>query len=200
MREIGQIKLLQVQRSSLKIKGNGYAYYDPTPLLVVESLLLSPDGVTGVTSVGGLVMDVHHARHPTSKNHKGINGVSVGFSSHYESMRSKLGAHLVDGCAGENILVEAENILALTDLGKRLVIQTQKTGQLIYLACLKVAAPCVEFSQFAAGSAMALPADQLQGALQFLNHGRRGFYATVVEQSAEMTAQAGDRVFVEDDG
>jgi hypothetical protein len=199
MREIGQIKLLQVQRSGLKIEHHGYTYYDPTPLLVVESLLLSADGVTGVTSAGGLVMDIHHARHPTSKNHKGINGVSVGFSSHYESMRSKFGAHLVDGCAGENILVEAENILALTDLGKRLVIQTQKTGQLIYLTRLKVAAPCVEFSQFAASSGMALPAAQLKETLQFLNHGRRGFYATVVGQSDEMTAQAGDRVFVDDE-
>jgi hypothetical protein len=198
MHEIGRIKLLQVQRSALKVKDHAYACYDPTPLLTIENLLLSPDGVIGVTADGKRVIDVHHIGHPASRNHKGVNGVSIGFTTHYEAMRSKFGDHLVDGCAGENILVEADDILGLADLGKRLAIQTQKTGELIYLTCLKVAAPCVEFSQFAASHGMALPANQLKETLQFLDAGKRGFYATVVGQDSEMMIQAGDKVFVDD--
>jgi hypothetical protein len=198
MHEIGRIKLLQVQQSGLKVKFYPYGSYDPTPLLTVESLLLSPDGVIGVTADSRQVIDVHHAQHPASRNNRGVNGVSIGFTSHYEAMRGKFGDHLLDGCAGENILVEAENILKLADLGKRLAIQTQKTGDLIYLTRLKVAAPCVEFSLFAANHGMALPAAQLKETLQFLDGGKRGFYATVVGQSDQMLVQAGDRVFVDD--
>ena len=116
MHEIGRIKLLQVQQSGLKVKQQPYGYYDPTPLLTVKSLLLYPDGVIGVTADGRRVIDVHHVQHPASRNHSGINGVSVAFTSHYEAMRSKFGDHLVDGCAGENILVEADDILRLADL------------------------------------------------------------------------------------
>ena len=192
------IKLLQVQQSGLKVKQHPYGYYDPTPLLTIENLLLSPDGVIGVTVDGKRVIDVHHIGHPASRNHKGVNGVSIGFTSHYEAMRSKFGDHLVDGCAGENILVEADDILGLADLGKRLAIQTRKTGELIYLTCLKVAAPCVEFSQFAASHGMALPANQLKETLQFLDTGKRGFYATVAGRDSEMMIQAGDKVFVDD--
>ena len=104
----------------------------------------------------------------------------------------------MDGCAGENILVEADDIITLADLGKQLAIQTQKPGELIYLTRLKVAAPCVEFSLFAASHGMALPAPQLKETLQFLDGGKRGFYATVAGQSDEMLVQAGDRVLADD--
>jgi len=199
MHEIGRIKLLQVQQSGLKVKQQPYGYYDPTPLLTVKSLLLYPDGVIGVTPDGRRVIDVHHVEHPASRSHKGVNGVSVRFTINYEAMLVNFGDHLVDGCAGENILVEADDIIRLADLGKRLAIQTQKTGELIYLTRLKVAAPCVEFSLFAASHGMALPAPQLKETLQFLDGGKRGFYATVSRQdSDEMLVQAGDRVLVDD--
>src|SRR5437588_1836744 len=198
MHEIGRITLLQVQPSSLKIEQHGYAFYDPTPLIVVKSLLVAPGGVTGITEEGKQIIDVHHIHHPSSHNHNGKNGVSIGFTSHYETMRHRFGDHLVNGCAGENILVEADCILKLSDLGSRLAIQTQKTGQFVYLTRLKVAAPCVEFSQFAANHGMALPAEQLKETLQFLHAGRRGFYATVAEESDQMMLQVGDRVFGDD--
>ena len=44
MREIGLIKLVQIQRSSLKQGQRPQRYYDPTPLLVVERLLLAAPG------------------------------------------------------------------------------------------------------------------------------------------------------------
>ncbi len=199
MHEIGRIKQVQVQRSSLKRGERLGTYYDPTPLLVVESLELTPDGVYGFTPNGKRVMDVHHADHPTSHNHNGINGVSLGFTSHYKTMRSQFSEHVVDGCAGENILIETDAIITLSDLGNRVAIQSEETGELTYLTNLKVAAPCVEFSQYAAYHAnhgLPLAAEPLKATLQFLNHGRRGFYATAQTQEMPVVVKAGDRVFV----
>lgn len=198
MREIGQISLIQVQRSALVVEHGTKSYYDPTPLVVVEYLILSPQGVIGVTADGSQVMDIHHEYHPNSHNHKGINGISIGFTSHYQAMRSKLGEHLVDGIAGENIVIESSSSHSLADLGERLAIQTQQTGQYIYLSGLQVATPCVEFSLFAANHGMPLPAAQLKETLQFLDHGTRGFYARIEDLQDTITLRVGDKVFADD--
>jgi hypothetical protein len=195
MNEIGIIKLIQVQRSSLKAGERPYRYYDPAPLLTVEGLRLSPDGVVGVAADGEGVIDVHNAGHPASKNQRGLNGISVGFTSHYQAMRERFGSHLTDGCAGENILVEADRTFSLGDLGDQLAIETAG-GAIVYLASLLVAAPCVEFSQFAAGQGERLPPEALKATLQFLDAGTRGFYARPVGDSANAVVRAGDRVFV----
>ncbi len=55
MREIGLIKLVQVQRSSLKQGQRPQRYYDPAPLL------LSPPGVCAVSADGESIIDIHHA-------------------------------------------------------------------------------------------------------------------------------------------
>jgi hypothetical protein len=194
VREIGRIKLVQVQRSSLKAGERPYRYYDPMPLLAVEGLLLSPGGAIGVTADGERVVDIHHAEHPESKNQRGLNGISFGFTSHYRAMRERFGPHLTDGCAGENILIESEQMFALSDLGEHLAIQTTD-GVHVVLAHTLVAAPCVEFSQFAAGQAERLPAEALKAALQFLDRGMRGFYAGLMAGSNEAIMRVGDRVF-----
>ncbi len=196
MHEIGQITLLQVQRSSLKVGRHLHKYYDPSPLLIVDRLLISAKGAIGVTADGSQVIDLHHVDHPASHNHSGVNGLSVGFTSHYTAMRSRFGQHMVDGCAGENILVAVERELRLADLRNGLAIQTQDTGQVVYLTGLMVAAPCVEFSHFAANYGMPLPDAELQATLQFLHHGRRGFYATATGD--QVAVRAGDRVFLVD--
>jgi hypothetical protein len=195
MHEIGTIKLVQVQRSSLKAGERPYRYYEPTPLLAVEGLLLSPDGVVGLAADGERLIDVHNARHPTSKNQRGINGISVGFTSHYQAMRERFGPHLTDGIAGENILVEADRAFALEELGEQLAIETA-SGAIVYLSSVVVAAPCVEFSQFAAGQGERLPPEALKAALQFLDQGMRGFYAASVGDSTNAIVRAGDRVLV----
>ncbi len=199
MQEIGTIKQVQVQRSSLKAGQKPERYYDPTPLLVVKQLRLSTRGVVGITAGGDEIIDVHNVDHPQSKNQE-INGVSIGFSSHYKSIRAQYGDHLWDGCAGENILieVEADRMFTLPDLGSRVAILSQATGEFIYLADLLVAAQCVEFSRFAANFGKPLPAGQQKAALQFLDEGKRGFYATFVSETGQGQAvvQAGDRVFV----
>ena len=178
-----------MQRSSLKAGQKPESSYDPTPLLVVERLRLSSRGVIGITAEGREIIDVHHADHPQSKNRED-NGVSIGFSSHYESIRTQYGEHLWDGCAGENILVEVETgrIFTQPDLGSSIAILSQATGQFVSLTDLQIAAPCVEFSRFAANFGMPLPPDQQKAALQFLDEGRRGFYATLLNDKDQEQA------------
>jgi hypothetical protein len=195
MREIGLIKLVQIQRSSLKQGQRPQRYYDPTPLLVVDRLRLDTGGVSSTSADAASIIDVHHAGHPDTKQKLGINGISFGFTSHYCAMRDRYGAHLPDGCAGENILVESDQIWSIDDLGAELLIQSAD-GQLVRLAGLIVAAPCVEFSHFAHLSAEPLTSDQLRTTLQFLDGGMRGFYARLADGQTNAEIQAGDRVFV----
>ena len=198
MQEIGTIKQVQIQRSSLKTGQKPHLYYDPTPLLVIEQLRLSREGVVGILADGSEIIDVHNSEHPQSKN-QGENGISIGFSSHYQSIRKQYGDHLWDGCAGENILVEVEDerIFTLSDLGSRVAILSSVSDQFVYLSELLVAVPCVEFSRFAANFGMPLAAEQQKAALQFLHKGRRGFYTTFASDQNPDRAivQAGDRVF-----
>jgi hypothetical protein len=196
--EIGRIKHVQVQRASLKAGERPYRYYDPTPLLAVDGLRLLPGGVVGLGAGGEQLIDVHNTEHPASKNQRGLNGISIGFTSHYQAMRERCGAHLTDGIAGENILVESDRAFTLADLGQRLAIQTA-AGALLYLEALIVAAPCIEFSQFASGLGERLPPEALKTTLQFLDSGRRGFYATLAGAPADVVVRAGDRVYVADE-
>jgi len=192
MIELGVIKLVQVQRASLKLGQKPNKRYDPAPLLEVDSLELSADGVVGLMADGGRIVDVHNARHPDSKN-QGNNGISIGFTSHYRAMRSKFGAHMTDGIAGENIVIEADRRFQLADLGERLVIVNPASGQKITLQVLMVAAPCEPFSKFAAGRDLA--AEEMKETLQFLHDGQRGFHITPVDEGAQWVAQAGDTVY-----
>ena len=195
MRAIGQIKQVQVQPESLSIEQGQESYYDPTPLLVVEQVRLFPGGIVGVTTTGKHVMDVHHIDHLDSRNSRGSNGVSLGFSSHYCSMRARFGERLVDGCAGENILIEAAEIVTLPEIEHGLAIQSAATGEFVYLKHLKIARPCMEFSQFAANEGRPLPAAELKATLQFLDNGLRGFYATVANDEGKIAIRAGDTVY-----
>jgi hypothetical protein len=194
MKEIGRIKHVQVQRFCLKIGQKPHRYYDPGALLIVSSLLLFPRGTIGVSIDGEHIMDVHHADHPTSRN-QGLNGISIGFTSHYQAMRARFGQHLVDGVAGENILVETDDAQTLADLEPGVAIQSGATGQMIRLNELLVAAPCIEFSRFAINDGMSPPNERMKETLQFLDNGRRGFYVTLAESQEPVSIQAGDGVF-----
>jgi hypothetical protein len=196
MKEIGRIKRLQIQRSTLKPGERLHRHYDPSPILSVQQLLLSPSGVIALTDNGQEIIDLHHADHPQTKNVELINGVSLGFTTHYQTMRAQFGEHLVDGIAGENILVDTDRTFALIDLGQRIIIESQQTGRRVYLYDFMVAAPCVEFTHYAVNHGPLLPAAELKAALQFLDDGRRGFYARVMEQETPIVIQTGDRVYI----
>lgn len=79
-----------------------------------------------------------------------------------------------------------------------MALLSSASNQFVYLSELLVAAPCVEFSRFAANCGLLLAAEQQKAALQFLHQGRRGFYATFASDQNPDRAivQAGDRMFV----
>lgn len=199
MRQIGVVKRLQVQRGRLKLGTKPFRYYEPAPIQTVEQLVLATEGAVGVTAAGERILDIHNALHPESRNRDGMNGVSLGFTSHYRLMRERFGEHLWDGCAGESILVETREEIGPEMLeGKRVMIRDQESEIPFSLERLVVATPCVEFTRFALNESMYTPAEILREALIFLDHGRRGFYATFAgEQPRAVRAGAG--VFVEDE-
>jgi len=193
MKPIGEIALLQVQRASLKVGGRLDRVYDPTSLRSVPSLHLTPQGVTGGLDADETVVDVHHQDHPDSKNRGGENGVSMGFTAHYHRMRMRFGRHLIDGIAGENILVRTDEMVRDLDLLDGIVIVTA-AGVTAHLSAFQVAEPCVEFSRYALGFAHTAPADRdVAEALRFLRGGMRGFYARYACEPCIL--QCGDQVF-----
>jgi hypothetical protein len=194
MQLVGTIVSLQVQRSSLKIGNPPQRRYDPTPLFPVDSLELNVGGVVGWTADRTSIDDVHHRDHPSTKQVAGKNGISFGFTSHYESMRVRFGGHLTDGIAGENILIETDQMVGEDDLAPGVVIVTADRKQ-IPLERVIAAAPCVEFSRFA----LRFPDDRrpdetVTEALRFLNDGMRGYYAAYEGQPIRVAV--GDQLYV----
>lgn len=170
MREIGKIQQLQIQTSSLKVGERPHRRYDPSPIMQVERLRITPEGVIGIAGDGSRITDIHHARHPHSRN-DGDNAVSIGFTAHYTLMRDRFGAHMHDGVGGENIIIACTEAYTPDQLGMFLAIQ--RDDSLYRFRVVKVAAPCVEFSTFAAQQPIS--GEALKDTLQFLHEGRRGF-------------------------
>src|SRR5699024_3689479 len=143
---IGPIVRLQVQTTSLKQGERPRSWYDPAPIRSVPIVHIDDGGVTGFD--GTSLADVHHRDHPRSR-FRGENGVSVGLTGHYVRMRERFGSHLVDGIAGESILVQSDRVLTEPDIEHGVVILT--ANGLVELSAVLSAPPCVEFSKFCAG-------------------------------------------------
>ncbi len=174
MRDVGEIVRLQIQRSSLKTGEKPNRRYDPTPLLTVERLAVTPDGVLGQSDGGAWLVDVHHRAHPQTKNEDGLHGVSVGFTAHYDAMRARFGDHLSPGCAGENLLAVADRRLSYEELAEGIAVVDAAGRELVRLDVLQVAHPCRPFTGWALGGTV--EAQVLKEHLQFLDDGMRGFY------------------------
>lgn len=168
---IGTVVRLQVQRSRLKPGPKATRVYDPTPLLEVSALDVDARGVVGHGHV-----DVHHADHPDSR-HRGLNGLSLLPRAHYERLRARFGDHLVDGVAGESLLLDTGGPWTLDDLSGELLLETAD-GELLRLTDPAVAAPCVEFTRFCLGRGPGPDDEELAAALAELDGGTRGFYVT----------------------
>ena len=184
MELIGTVVRLQIQRSRLKPGPKSTRVYDPTPLLEVSALEVGPRGVVGDGQV-----DVHHADHPDSR-HRGVNGLSLLPRVHYDRLRARFGDHLVDGAAGESLLLDTPGPWTLEDLAGDLVLETAGGG-LLELTDPVVAAPCVEFTRFCLQREPGRVDDELTAALEELDGGARGFYVTatgtgVVERGARL--------------
>ena len=190
LRPLGPIVRLQIQRASLKLGEKPNRLYDPAALLEVDALTLTPAGAVALLPDGSALLDVHHTAHPRSRNSDGVNDLSVGFTGHYARMRASFGPHLADGCAGENLLVDYEAQVDLAAIKGGLAIQSADDIW-TWLHGVRVALPCVEFSTYAARPSG--PGD-LKAALQFLDHGLRGFYC-VYDEAAPATVRVGDSVW-----
>lgn len=165
---MGHIVRLQVQVDHLK-QGSPRVY-DPAPIRRVVTLSLDEGGTAGINARGHRLVDVHHRDHPKSR-HRGDNGVSIGFTENYAAMRQRFGGHLVDGIAGESVLI-AGGPHGGQSLGDALVVETADGP--VYIDAIAVAEPCVEFSRFCLGE----DGESVRDALAFLGDGVRGFYAT----------------------
>jgi hypothetical protein len=196
MRELGHVRLVQVQPSGLIIETPAGYFYDATRRLEVDCLLITSLGIEAATPEGEHVLDIHHISHP-GKAYDNNDLVCIGFTSHYEAMRARFGEHMVDGVAGENIIIEYKEEVWPEDLGKRIAIENQDTGHMALLDMISFAAPCDEFSHFAARSQHErLPAAKLKDTLQFLGNGRRGFLLVLSDGQEEAEVLRGDKVFV----
>lgn len=103
---------------------------------------------------------------------------------------------MVDGIAGENIIIAHDQEVWADDIGGQIAIESQKTNQLTLLDLVSYASPCDEFSHFAVQSqSERLPAPELKATLQFLDNGRRGFLFLLRDGQESALVQAGDRVF-----
>jgi hypothetical protein len=196
LRKLGLVKLTQLQPSGLIIETPSGYYYDASRRVVVDCLQITPLGVEAITPEGEHVLDIHHINHP-DKAYDDDDLVCIGFTSHYNTMRARFGDHMVDGIAGENIIIDFEEEVWPEDLGQQIGIENADTGQLALFDMVSFAAPCQEFSLFAAQSQhKELPVGELKSILQFLGNGRRGFLLVLNDIHDEVSVQPGDRVFV----
>jgi len=196
MKELGTVKLVQIQPSGLIIDTPSGDFYDPTRRVEVDQLLITPKGIEADLPSGQHVLDIHHINHP-GKAYDHNDLISIGFTSHYQAMRKRFGEHMVDGIAGENIIIQVDREIWEPDLGRQIGIQNGESGQKVFLNLVKFAAPCEEFSHFAANSQHErLPPGELKSVLQFLNNGRRGFLLVMTKDQENATVRVGDKVFV----
>ncbi len=200
LRELGHVKLTQVQPAGLIIETSSGSTYDASRRVEVSRLLITPQGIEATTPDGERVLDIHHTAHPQTR-YLGDDDVSIGFTSHYGAMRSRFGEHLLDGIAGENIIVECEDEIWLEDLGQQIAIVNPDTRRKTLLDVKSFAAPCEEFCHFAARSQHErLPSDKLKATLQFMGNGRRGFLFVLSDGQVSAEVQPGDRVVVVGEG
>jgi hypothetical protein len=194
MKRVGTVKRLQVHPTTLIGTQGSEQIYDPALLLIVPALHLTNQGVIGLVN-GSEVVDIHHAAHPRSK-YRESNAISFNFTSHYGRMQQRFGKHMTLGCAGENILIEADTVYDEAALANGLVVKTYE-NQLIHLSQINVASPCREFSNYATSHARNHhpAAKTIKEAMQFLNYGTRGFYC-VYRQEEIAVVQVGDGVFM----
>lgn len=181
---------LQVQDGPVKIGKAPLRRYEPAAIVPVVRLTAGPRGVQGVTDSGALVLDVHHQDHPQTRDRKGRAGILLMGTGDYAALRAKYGNHVVDGIAGETILLDDPEGLAVRDLPRTATVTTA-SGPL-GLKAVRTADPCVEFSRFCLRQAVSpVVDDSVKRTLIELDGGARG-YRSIAE--AMGTISIGDSV------
>jgi hypothetical protein len=190
-----RILRLQIQTRPMKAGRAPYREYRPEALQQVDALTISERGSEGQWSdpTGRRrALDVHHQEHPQSRDRKGTAGITVMGTGDYRRLRDVYGPHLVDGAAGESVLVDAADGLAGIAFPDEFTIMT--AGGPIGFRLGRVADPCVEFSRFCLGEQ---PSDEVSDAVRTalidLNDGHRGYRAAAVGSG---TIRVGDIVLL----
>jgi hypothetical protein len=191
---------VQLQPQGLIIDAPGEtpsgSFYDASRLVQVDQLEITPQGVEATLPGGEQVLDIHHLKHP-GKEYDDDDLVCIGFTSHYGAMRTEFGQHMVNGVAGENILIDYPDEVWPEDLNQGLAIENQDTGQLATLNLLSFATPCVEFGQFCVQrQRKEIPTDRMREILRFLGGGRRGFLLVLDRELDVVIVRPGDKVFM----
>lgn len=140
-----RIVRLQVQRDPVKVGRTPLRRYEPAAIIPVGAVLAEPRGVRGVTADGEVILDVHHRDHPQSRDRKGKAGILFMGTGDYQALRERYGDHLVDGIAGETVLLDAPEGLAGRSFPDTVIIRTAQGP--LELHGVRVAEPCVEFSR-----------------------------------------------------
>jgi len=196
LRELGKVKLVQLQPNGLIIETPAGNIYDASRRMEVDRLLITTKGIEATTQEGERVLDIHHIDHP-AKAYDNSDLICIGFTSHYEAMRARFGDHMEDGIAGENIIIDCQEEIWPDDLGERVMFENKATGRQVWLNVVSFAAPCKEFAHFAAQSLdKQLPAETLKEALRFLNNGRRGYLLVPSDGQEPAEVRPGDRVYL----
>lgn len=179
-----RIVRLQIQTRPMKVGRAPLREYRPEALQPVDRLLTSPRGNLGEWSDGTgprRELDVHHQDHPQSRDRKGRGGISVLGTGDYLRLRETYGPQLVDGAAGESVLVDAPDGLAELPFGEEFAIRT--SSGMINFHLGRVADPCVEFSRFCLGEPpSAEVSDAVRKALIDLDDGHRGYRAAARDE------------------
>ena len=196
-RQIGHVSKVQLQPGGLIVEGPGRAVYDATRRLEVDRLQVSRRGVECIGSGGERVLDIHHLDHPDKAYEDQDDLICVAFTSHYIAMRAEFGSHMVDGVAGENILVDHPWEIWPQSLSQNLGIVNQYTGEMSVFDLVDPTTPCVEFSRFCAQDEN-VATNRLGEILRFLSNGRRGFLYVLNAAHEKVAVQSGDPVFVLD--
>src|SRR6476619_5092143 len=97
-----RIVRLQVQRGPVKVGTAPMRRYRPASIVPVDRIVAGPRGVRGLTADGEEILDVHHQDHAQSRDPKGRAGI----------LFMGTGDYVVDGIAGETVLLDAAGGLA----------------------------------------------------------------------------------------
>jgi len=187
-----RIVRLQVQHGPVKVGRAPMRCYRPSAIVPVDRIVAGPRGVYGLTSVGEQILDVHHQDHPQSRDPRGRAGILFMGTGDYAALRDRYGEHVVDGIAGETVLLDAPDGLASLHLPSVVTVST--TEGPLQLRDVREADPCVEFSRFCLRQEPAPTVDEaVRRALIDLDHGARG-YRSVADGTG--TVRIGDLVII----
>ncbi len=186
---IGEIVLLQIQKEQLVVGVRPDRSYRTGPLVSVDALTLSPDGVVARID-GGWVVDRHHTAHPANIQPDLGRLLSVGFTGHYDRMAADFDAVRL-GVGGENVIVATPDRVDLSRIGPGVVIRTAAGDIATDVAA--IAEPCIPFTRFLLGDRDATSAE-VTTKRERLRGGMRGFVMGLGSLSGSVEIRLGDTV------